>query len=137
MTKTFNIGELYILCFPIILHSKSGLNPVTSALKSTTALSLLNTRRDVHWINFDGMVIKFKMIKLRSYLPKPEGQREITLSKFDNYGYLLFMKDIMLITICTRPKRKVRGLRCRDRMVVGFTTTCAISSYCNILFYPP
>ena len=33
---------------------------------------------------------------------------------------------IFMMFLC---KRKVRGRRGRDRMVVGFTTTCAISAY--------
>jgi hypothetical protein len=52
--------------------------------------------------------LKYIIIKLRrSYFPKPGGVREITLLKFDNYGYLLFMKDIMVLLYCIRPKNKI------------------------------
>ena len=35
-------------------------------------------------------------------------RRDITLSKFDNYGYnLLFMKNIMVLSYYARPNRKI------------------------------
>ena len=38
-----------------------------------------------------------------SQCPKDRG--DLTLSKFDNYGFLLFMKDIMTLLFCAMPKR--------------------------------
>jgi hypothetical protein len=37
----------------------------------------------------------------RSYFQKPERLREVTLSKFDNSGYQVFKKNIMVLLNCT------------------------------------
>ena len=57
------------------------------------------------------------IIKLRmGYFLKPEWLSEITLSKFDNYGYSHFRKDIMVLLNCTKPEKK-QNQKLKDRNV--------------------